>query len=104
MSRADAIFRTVGIPALNRFFGDSFSYTPPGQAVATPLTGIPALEWVPVGDPYSERMEERWTLEVAADAGIAIGGTVTRDAQTWTVAQVLTNDGLMMKFALRMAT
>ena len=65
------------------------------------LTGVLATELIPVGDPYSERMEARWTLEVAADAGGAIRGTVTRDARTWTVTQVLTDDGIMTKFALR---
>ena len=101
MSRFDDIMIRLGVPAILRQFGDALSYTPPAPADPVALTGVLATELIPVGDPYSERMEARWTLEVAADAGVAIGGTVTRDARTWTVTQVLTDDGIMTKFALR---
>lgn len=68
-------------------------------------------ESVAVGD-YGERMEQRWTLDVASASGAAVGdvyteaGTPTADDPypddiAWTAAQLLNDDGYIRRFLVR---
>lgn len=65
----------------------------------------------PVGE-YGERMEPRWTAEVAKSAGVQVGDTLAHagtatdddpypDDVVWTTTQVISDDGYTVKFAVR---
>lgn len=68
----------------------------------------------PVGE-FGERMEPRWTAEVAKSAGVQVGDTLTHagtatdddpypDDVVWTTTQVISDDGYTVKFAVRSGT
>lgn len=66
------------------------------------MSGFIQTAAVAVGD-YGERMEQRWTLTIAAAADVRIGDTVTRadPAGTFTLTQPLSNNGYIAVYALR---
>lgn len=75
------------------------------------ITAMMETELAPVGE-FGERMEPRWTAEVAKSAGVQVGdtltvaGTVTEDDPypddvVWTTTQVISDDGYTVKFAVR---
>lgn len=71
-------------------------------ATAITVRGIIQTAAVPVGD-YGERMEQHWTLTIAASADVRIGDTVTRadPAGVFTLVQPLSNNGYIAVYALR---
>lgn len=88
-------------PALDAaLFGD-LTRQRAGSAEAT-VRGLVQSAVAPVGD-YGERMEQRWTLTIAASADVRIGDTITRadPAGVFRLAQLDSNNGYIAVFALR---
>lgn len=88
-------------PALDAaLFGD-LTRQRAGVAEAT-VRGFIQTAVAAVGD-YGERMEQRWTLTVAASADVRIGDTVTRadPAGVFTLVQLDSNNGYIAVYALR---
>ncbi len=72
------------------------------SVAALTFQGVIRSEAQPVGE-YGERMEQRWTLTIAASADVRIGDTVTRadPAGVFTLTQPLSNNGYIAVYALR---
>lgn len=112
-SRFDSIMLNVGIPALLQTFGRAATHTSNDGDEAA-LTVIFETGLAPVGE-YGERMEPRWTAEVAKSAGVQVGDTLAHagtatdddpypDDVVWTTTQVISDDGYTVKFAVRSGT
>lgn len=104
------IMRESGIPALQAVFGIPVVHMNTVNDEVT-ITAMMETELAPVGE-FGERMEPRWTAEVAKSAGVQVGdtltvaGTVTEDDPypddvVWTTTQVISDDGYTVKFAVR---
>ena len=109
----DAVMRDVGIPVFEEVFGVPATHTNADGDEVT-ITAILETELAPVGE-YGERMEPRWTAEVAKSAGVQVGDTLAHagtatdddpypDDVVWTTTQVISDDGYTVKFAVRSGT
>ena len=76
-SRFDTLMRTVGVPMLEKWFGDPAVYTD-AAGDEHPVSAVFSRRQEPVGD-YGERSESRWLVEVAASAvpRPTVGDTLT---------------------------
>ncbi|MFZ4792292.1 MAG: hypothetical protein ACOYMW_15620 [Candidatus Competibacteraceae bacterium] len=83
------LLSTFGAPALRTH-----------ALVSTPVQAVLDSAVAPVGD-YGERMESRSTIMVLRASGAALGDTVTLNGTVWHLAQLLDDDGFILKFAVR---
>jgi len=106
----DTIMKESGVPAFQAVFGIPVLHTNADGDEVT-ITAMLDTEVAPVGE-YGERMESRWTAEVAKSAGVQVGDTLTHAGETteddpypddvvWTLAQVIADDGYTVRFAVR---
>ncbi len=103
----------IAIPALQDIFGVAATHTD-ADGVDTAVVVMLATAVEPVGE-FGERMEARTTLEIPAASGAVVGdlftiaGTATDDDPDplpvdWQATQLLADDGLLRKFAVRAVT
>jgi len=106
----DVIMRDSGIPAFQAVFGIPVTHTNADGDEVT-ITAMLDTEVAPVGE-YGERMEARWTAEVAKSASAQVGDTLSHagevtdddpypDDVVLTLAQVIADDGYTVRFAVR---
>ncbi len=110
MSTFADLMTTVAVPALEDVFGDPMTHTNDEGDEAT-VIGMLETSYGPVGE-FGERMEPRTTITVAKSAAVAVGdtlhyaGEVTDDDPypddvVWTTAQIIEDDGYLVRFAVR---
>ena len=110
MSTFADLMTGVAVPALEDVFGDPMTHTNDEGDEVT-VTGILETSYGPVGE-FGERMEARTTISVAKSAAVAVGdtlhyaGEVTDDDPypddvVWTTAQIMEDDGYLVRFAVR---
>jgi len=110
MSTFADLMTGVAVPALEDVFGDPMTHTNDEGDEVT-VTGILETSYAPVGD-FGERLEPRTTISVAKSAAVVVGdtlsyaGTVTDDDPypddvVWTMAQIIEDDGYLVRFAVR---
>ncbi len=106
MSRFADLMSNTGLPALRRVFGDNATYTPaytpPAEPAPVTTWAILTTEAAFVGQ-YGERVEQRLAAELPkAAVGIPQpGDTLAIGANSYRVDQVITDDGFMVKVAIR---
>jgi hypothetical protein len=106
----DGVMRESVIPALETAFGIPMTHTN-AEGDETPLVALLDTAWAPVGE-FGERMEARWTVEMAKSAGVQVGDTLSHagaiteedpdpDDVIWMLTQVIRDDGYTVQFAVR---
>ena len=100
MSQLDDIMTSVGLPALQKYMGDSATYTPAG--------GSPVSTWAMMGTSvelvgqYSPVAETRKSaaLPIADVPDPRVGASLVVNGVTYRVGQILANDGYTVTVAL----
>ena len=57
----------------------------------------------PVGE-YGTRMETRYVMTMATQSGGQVGDIVSIDGVSWLLGQLLTDDGFIQTYSVRMAS
>jgi hypothetical protein len=114
-STFDTLMSTVAIPAIMGVFAVDVTHTNSDTDEAT-VQAIFETAYAPVGiSDYGERMEQRTTVTLAKSTGAVVtdtltyAGTVTDDDPypddvVWSLAQLISDDGYLMQFAIRQVT
>lgn len=109
-SRFNSIMQSTGIPVLLRTFGIAATHTnADGDEVA--VTVILRQQTVAVGE-YGERAELQWTLQLPSASNARVGQTFSiendatdddpyPDPTVWITTQLIDDDGLLRRFAVR---
>lgn len=100
-SRFAEIMNQTAVPAMMRVFGVAAIHTNSDSDVVL-ISAIIEYESVEIGE-FSERIENQWTATVAKSTGVTINDTLTVEADEWRITQLITDDGYMLKFAIRRA-
>lgn len=112
-STFDDLMTEVAIPAIQDVFGIAAVHTNSDGDEAD-VTIVLDLDLEPVGEYLilGERMEARYTVEVPKSYAVAVGDTFTveneatsddpyPDDTIWEAVQLLRDDGLLQRFAVR---
>lgn len=114
-SAFDTLMSTVAIPAIMDVFAVDVTHTNAYGDEAT-VQALFETAYAPVGiSDYGERMEQRTTATLAKSTGAVVtdtlthAGTVTDDDPypddvTWSLSQLISDDGYLMQFAIRLVT